>query len=741
MRLLLGARGVERRRAAPTCASTLASARRKMRVWSRRRNVALRPPCRGARASISAGSVGTCGDGVAAVVEDPRADEGHLVRVVEARRTHARHERVVRRLLLLLLVLLLLLRRLLTVHLCTVRPLRRLLTVRLCTVRLLTVRLRTVRLLRRLLRHERVERGVGAPRPRGHARAHDVDGVRGRRRARGDDVRALGELAGPRRVPLEHERVRDHLVEDGEADAQSAKRGRVDAPNERVKKAGGEHPPLPTLRVEKVRHPVQEVVQGARVRRGGVARRGEHRLVHDLHLGDEHVGRVRRVESSEVGAGGADEIVGDAEARSRDAEEDATHVLDEPRRLNEVEALPDLGGEERLVDLGARRRETRAHRVSVDERVGRVARGVESDPRVGKDGDGAARKAMPVARVDVVAAVGAGEGTRVSEGVQIVDDAVDRNAIAVQSHVAVLQAEVGHVVRRRDEAAHEHVRGGRLVHGKDRSHVVSKVRVQVRDHLAELVEERLGVVRRPGHERVDGDLPVAHGENGKTLLARHGLQRVRKKVAYRGARPPSHVAHHPHEYDPQHALAAAVGKRARHAQYCREAAQELARVRGGRARRHGARGENAHRRVFGTDHVGSSKARSTSSSTRRVSSDADRLGSVDRATDRRVHHHRRQRHMCADGSEFFLSSLHATPPHTPRKMPRKSGCSYKRVKGKCISKKRHQQMTSPKKKRGCSHGRVKGRCISKKQFDAKIRSLRKRSAKKTIARMLSARKK
>jgi hypothetical protein len=74
-------------------------------------------------------------------------------------------------------------------------------------------------------------------------------------------------------------------------------------------------------------------------------------------------------------------------------------------------------------------------------------------------------------------------------------------------------------------------------------------------------------------------------------------------------------------------------------------------------------------------------------------------------------------------------------------MPRKSGCTYKRVNGKCISKKRMQQMESPKKKRGCSHGRVKGKCISKKQFDAKIRSLRKRSAKKTIARMLSARKK
>ena len=66
-------------------------------------------------------------------------------------------------------------------------------------------------------------------------------------------------------------------------------------------------------------------------------------------------------------------------------------------------------------------------------------------------------------------------------------------------------------------------------------------------------------------------------------------------------------------------------------------------------------------------------------------------------------------------------------------MPKK-GCSYERVKGKCISKKAHMARQSPKKKRGCSYGRntKSKKCYSKKEFQAKMKSLRKKSAAKKI---------
>lgn len=65
-------------------------------------------------------------------------------------------------------------------------------------------------------------------------------------------------------------------------------------------------------------------------------------------------------------------------------------------------------------------------------------------------------------------------------------------------------------------------------------------------------------------------------------------------------------------------------------------------------------------------------------------------------------------------------------------------CSYQRVNGKCISKKQHLAKISPKKKRGCTYGRnpkstsSPKRCYSKKDFQSKMRSLRKKSAARTI---------
>lgn len=79
-------------------------------------------------------------------------------------------------------------------------------------------------------------------------------------------------------------------------------------------------------------------------------------------------------------------------------------------------------------------------------------------------------------------------------------------------------------------------------------------------------------------------------------------------------------------------------------------------------------------------------------------------------------------------------------------MPKK-GCSYQRVKGKCISKKQHLAKISPKKKRGCTYGRnpksksSPKRCYSKKEFQSKMRSLRKKSAAKTILAAVKKRKK
>lgn len=70
-------------------------------------------------------------------------------------------------------------------------------------------------------------------------------------------------------------------------------------------------------------------------------------------------------------------------------------------------------------------------------------------------------------------------------------------------------------------------------------------------------------------------------------------------------------------------------------------------------------------------------------------------------------------------------------------MPKK-GCSYQRVKGRCISKKQHLAKNSPKRKRGCSWGRNPNsksspkRCYSKKAFQSRMRSLRKKSAANTI---------
>jgi hypothetical protein len=77
-------------------------------------------------------------------------------------------------------------------------------------------------------------------------------------------------------------------------------------------------------------------------------------------------------------------------------------------------------------------------------------------------------------------------------------------------------------------------------------------------------------------------------------------------------------------------------------------------------------------------------------------------------------------------------------------MPTK-GCSYQRVKGKCISKKRHLAKISPKRKRGCTYGRnpksksSPKRCYSKTEFQSKMRSLRKKSAAKTILTALKKR--
>lgn len=73
-------------------------------------------------------------------------------------------------------------------------------------------------------------------------------------------------------------------------------------------------------------------------------------------------------------------------------------------------------------------------------------------------------------------------------------------------------------------------------------------------------------------------------------------------------------------------------------------------------------------------------------------------------------------------------------------MPKK-GCSYERVKGRCISKKAYQSRHSPKKKRGCTYGRntKTKQCYSKKAFQSKMRSLRRKSAAHKILAALKKR--
>lgn len=67
----------------------------------------------------------------------------------------------------------------------------------------------------------------------------------------------------------------------------------------------------------------------------------------------------------------------------------------------------------------------------------------------------------------------------------------------------------------------------------------------------------------------------------------------------------------------------------------------------------------------------------------------------------------------------------------------KRGCSYERVKGRCISKRAYERRQSPKK--GCSYGRKKTgkvqksgkrRCYSRKEFDARMKRASKRIGSK-----------
>lgn len=88
---------------------------------------------------------------------------------------------------------------------------------------------------------------------------------------------------------------------------------------------------------------------------------------------------------------------------------------------------------------------------------------------------------------------------------------------------------------------------------------------------------------------------------------------------------------------------------------------------------------------------------------------------------------------------FFLSPKLSTTTHSPT-MPKK-GCSYERVRGRCLSKKAYQSRHSPKKTRGCKYGRntKSTQCYSKKAFQSKMRSLRKKSAAHRILAALRRR--
>lgn len=70
----------------------------------------------------------------------------------------------------------------------------------------------------------------------------------------------------------------------------------------------------------------------------------------------------------------------------------------------------------------------------------------------------------------------------------------------------------------------------------------------------------------------------------------------------------------------------------------------------------------------------------------------------------------------------------------------KRGCTYERVKGRCISGRDYERRKSPQKK-GCSYGRKrsgivqkngKHRCLSKKDFHAKMKQASKRIGSKGV---------
>ena len=81
---------------------------------------------------------------------------------------------------------------------------------------------------------------------------------------------------------------------------------------------------------------------------------------------------------------------------------------------------------------------------------------------------------------------------------------------------------------------------------------------------------------------------------------------------------------------------------------------------------------------------------------------------------------------------FFINSLLTTP----RKMPTKRGCTYSRSpKGHCRSAVAHYAHTNGTgRKSGCTYGRRKGRCLSKKAADS-----RKRAAAKKIQKAYRSR--